>query len=158
MPNATSLPPLTPREFIAFVRAKLGEGYLLTKFHVDRRTLQRWVSDERYVGEEGTRKNPVEKFEEILRDLSERGHEMESIAIVGRLAAIVGCDLELPWSKEPDKQTVADECLDDYPALTRFHQAVRGTEGTDVVRHLRDMAVQEIRETFERYIRGDDRQ
>lgn len=158
MPHATGLPPLTPREFIAFVRAKLGEGYLLTKFHVDRRTLQRWVSDERYVGEEGTRKNPVEKFEELLRDLSERGHEMESMAIVGRMAAIVGCDLVAACHGDPDKQTVADECLDDYPALTRFHQAVRGSEGSDAVRHLRDMAVQEIRETFERYARGDSSQ
>lgn len=158
MKDATGLPPLTPREFIAFVRAKLGEGYLLTKFHVDRRTLQRWIADERYVGEEAIRKNPLEKFEETLRDLMDRGHEADARAIVGRLAAIVGCDLELPWSKEPDKQTVADECLDDYPALTRFHQAVRGTEGTDAVRHLRDMAVQEIRETFERYARGDSSQ
>ena len=85
--------PLTPREYFNFLQAKFGKTYLTKKFNVRDHAVERWTADEKYVGEESVRKNPIEKIEETLHDLMDRGHLVEAQAMVARWARIVGCEV-----------------------------------------------------------------
>jgi hypothetical protein len=70
-----------------------------------------------------------------------------------RQARLLGCELCSRDAVDPNCSTVEDECLDDYPALTRFHQAIREKAGTEEVLHYCTAAKKDIDETMELYLR-----
>jgi len=151
MPSPTTLPPLTPREYFNFLQAKLGKTYITKKFNVGERAVERWTADEKYVGEESVRKNPIEKIEETLRDLMERGYATEAQAMVARWARLVGCEVVDCEAVTPDRQDLPSECLDDYPPLTAMHQAINERKPIELVRFLAHEAKREIDETVALY-------
>lgn len=58
----------------------------------------------------------------------------------------------VPDGAAPDHDSVQEECLDDYAALTLFTQSVRGGDHPGVVRQAADKAIREIEETLTAYI------
>lgn len=147
-------PPINTWQFFHSCRKLFGDAFLQRLFQRSLRQLQRWASDPAFA--DSHEPNPIDRYEVLLSRLMEIGRDDIARASVARLAEIVDCDLVVPCPNEPDKETIAEECLDDYPALTKFHQAVRDGSQRDEARHLRDMAVREVRETFERFSMGDE--
>jgi hypothetical protein len=83
-----------------------------------------------------------------LEKLMERGRADFARAAVDYLAAIVGCALVCD---HPDKDNLAEECLDDLPALAAFHTSLRENQPRAVVRELCRKAKQDIDESLALY-------
>ena len=83
----------------------------------------------------------------FFREIRNQGYEEEARAGVNYLAEAVGCRLAETNRPEPDKDSKWDECLDDYPALTDFHNAVRQGKSWAEICHLAEQAKREIDET-----------
>lgn len=81
----------------------------------------------------------------------ERGRTDFARAAVDYLAGIVGCTLVCDGEIHPDKETLADECLDDLPALAEFHTALREGQPLPVVRELCRKAKHDIDESLAIY-------
>lgn len=144
--------PLTPREFISAARDLLGDTFLIKLFKVTRRSLDRWAANWRYVDEDSIRENWIEKHEKVLKYLLKEPGGLEiARALVARHAEIVGCELAVKTGILPDKTTMEAECLDDYPAITGFHESIRNMEPIPRVRHLWAEAKRELDETITFY-------
>jgi len=151
--NRTAIP-ITPRDFLTHSRDLLGDTWVVKLFSVGIRSLNRWTAKRPYVDEEGIRENPIEKYERLLEQLAKVPGGLDiARASVDRLAAIVGCELAATGpSLAPDKDTIEAECLDDYPALTEFHQAMQDGAPEEVVRDKKRLAVIEINQTEAFYL------
>ncbi|MBW2342475.1 MAG: hypothetical protein JRF53_00420 [Deltaproteobacteria bacterium] len=151
-------PPLTPRGFISAFRDLVGDTYLIKLFGLSPhknsgpRSLCRWTAKRPYVDEDSIRENWIEKHEKVLKRLLQEPGGLEiARALVARHAYIVGCELSVKTEILPDKATMEDECLDDYPAITRFHESIRDINPVPRVRHLWTEAKRELDETLAFY-------
>ena len=152
MSKETSAPPVNHREWLSNVRDLLGDTYLKGLFGISVRTLQRWVAKWPHVGEDSVRKNFIDRIEELLRRLgNEPGGIDYARAIVSRFAHLVGCEIRVKETVTPDKATIEEECLDDYPAVMKLHEAVRAERELPVVEDCGDAARLEIEETLALY-------
>lgn len=156
MPTETT--PLTPREFISEFRNLVGDTYLVKLFNLSvhagsgRRSLNRWTAKLPYVDEDSIRENWIEKHERLLQRLIiEPGGLEIARSLVARHADIVDCDLASRTTPNPDKTTIEEECLDDYPGMVEFHEAIRGNESIAAVKHLLSKAKRELDETLTLY-------
>ena len=52
---------------------------------------------------------------------------------------------------QPDRDDIRDECLDDQPAQTKFHEAVRARKSPEVVQFLMEELMDELRQTYQLY-------
>lgn len=53
---------------------------------------------------------------------------------------------------QPDRDDIRDECLDDQPAQTKFHEAIRELKSPDVVKFLMEELMEELRQTLQLYV------
>jgi len=145
-------PPLEPREFISAARHLLTDTFFIKLFKVGPRSLNRWTAKWRYVDEDSIRENWIEKHEKVIEHLlMEPGGMAMARALVARHAHIVGCELAVRAEIVPDKITMEEECLDDYPAITAFHESIRDKEPVPAVRYLWMEAKREMDETLTLY-------
>lgn len=144
------LPPLQSYQFFSSCRRLLGDSFLQKRFKRSLREIQRWSADPRYA--EDTDRNPMDRYEVLLERLMELGRDDVARAAVARQAHLVGCELRCLDPVMPDAVSMEAECLDDYPAITRFHEALRSGEQLEVVRHLWQRAKKELDETFEMFV------
>ena len=139
------LPPLTSWEFFLFCRKALGISFLQQIFKRGLTEIYRWSRDPEFTAD--SKRNPLDRLRLLLKEMRNQGHEREARAGVNYLAEAVGCRLRETNRPKPDKDSYWDECLDDYPALTAFHDAVRqGKEWAEIC-HLAEEAKREIDET-----------
>jgi len=147
-----NFPPLTPRQFFHFCRAKLGKTYLGKKFRVDERTVERWTADERFVGEESVRKNPLEKICECMEDLIAYGHLYEVRGILCAMAEMSGCRIapieELEIEDEAD---IRDLMLNNDQGMQLLHMAMRQWMHPRKIRMLASAVITEIEESVRKY-------
>lgn len=145
------LPPLKTWEFFSACRQILGMSDLQKVFKRAQAEIYRWGANPDTNAD--TARNPLDRYEHLLGKLMELGREDMARAVVARQASIVGCELSCLEHVVPDAPTVEAECLDDYPALTIFHAAVRNGDSPEVVRHLWQQAKRELDETYQSYAR-----
>lgn len=148
-------PPLESWQFYSSCRRILKDSFLQTLFKRSLREIQRWSADPRYASD--TDRNPLDRYEFLLDRLMELGRADIARASVARQAHIVGCELRCLDPVEPNANSIEAECLDDYPALTQFHEAVRQSRTPDLVRHLWQEAKRELDETFTLYSKENGR-
>ena len=146
------LPALNPRQFLKACNRVFGLSFMIKFFNVSERTYAAWRSNPINVDENSIRTNYLEKHEQLLELLMEEldGAEIAK-GIVTKHANIVGCDLSEISYPTPDKATIEEECLDDYPILVRFHTAIRNKEALAVVEYLGSESRKEISETVMKY-------
>jgi hypothetical protein len=92
----------------------------------------------------------------VIEALAEIGRMDIARAGVEMLAQKTGCELRVIDLPVPDC-TLDDECLDDYPVLVRFHDAIRREDEKEVVRRLWQEAKGELDETFASYMLSVER-
>lgn len=143
--------PFTPRNWLASIREIFGDSYIIKLFHIEIRTFQRWTAKRPYVSEESIRENYIEKHDQILKRLMSEGYTDIARAIVAHHGEITGCTINPITEVSPDKTDLCEEMLDDYPAVTKLHAAILNNATIDEVRHLSQMAKQELDETVELY-------
>ena len=142
--------PVAPWEWYSGAIYHLGKSVVLKIWNCSGRTLERWSADPAYA--ESTTKNPLGMLGITLEKLMEKGRADFARSAVDYLAAIVGCSLVCDGEIKPDKDTLADECLDDLPVLAELHTAMRDNKPLPVVRELAGKAKQEIDESLAFYM------
>jgi len=121
-------------------------------YGVSTRQVERWSADPDTT--ESHARNPIDRYETLLKKLIERGEDEIAAIAVARQARLLGCELSACDAVvTPNGVSVEDECLDDYPALTRFHTAIREKADPEQVLHLCTSAKKDIDETMELYFR-----
>ena len=144
------IPPLTTWQFFHAVRKVLGEAFLQKLYKKSPRQIYRWSANPDYC--EDVEKNPLDRLIVLIKKLAEVGREDIALAALRILADILDCDVVPRSHPIPDKPTIADECLDDYPAIVAFHKAIEEEEPPNLVRYKLREAVKELEETMEKYI------
>ena len=139
------LPPLASWEVFLFARKTLGITFLQKIFSIGHTEIYRWSRDPDFTADSA--RNPLDRLKLLFKEMKNQGYEDEAKAGVNFLAESVGCRIAETNRPEPDKDSKWDECLDDYPALTDFHDAVRQGKSWAEICHLAEQAKREIDET-----------
>jgi len=157
MNNNVNVQAMTARQFLMAATTLFGTKYMHKLYKVSKRCFYTWIADEKYVGGDSSiRANYIEKHEELLKELMTDPEGVEiARALTARHASLTGCDIVLKEVVTPDKETIEQECLDDYPALTRLHTAISEKKSSDLVEHLGRRVKQEIDETVVSYQSGE---
>lgn len=148
-PTIKPVPPTSPRSWLAAVRNIVGKDYFKSLFCIQDRTATRWIAQRPYVAEESVRSNYLENHETLLTRLMDDGYETIARAIVAHHAHLVGCELVRSTASVPDRDTIEDEMLDDYPALTEYHRAIRTGSSIDAIIELKNRVIDELNQTLE---------
>ena len=144
-------PPLKTWQIYSAAIHHLGKGYLTRLHGVTGRNVERWAADPDTT--ESHQRNPIDRYEALLKRFVEFGADDVARIAVARQANLVGCELRDKNRVDPDGVSMEDECLDDYPPLTRFHAAIREKGSPEEVLHFCQAAKNEIDETMEYYLR-----
>lgn len=146
------IPPLDARQFLKACNRVFGLSFMIKFFNVSERTYAAWRANPANVDEGSIRTSYLEKHDLLLKILMDEPDGVElARGITTKHANIVGCDLFERGPVEPDKSTMEEECLDDYPILTRLHTAIRQKQPMVVVEYLGSESIKEISETVEKY-------
>jgi len=96
------------------------------------RMIDYWAQDPDFSAE--TKRNPLDRLEELLRRLCESGEREAAMAALRILAHATNCYIRERSEVTPDKETLAEEIVDDLPCLVDFHRALQGTDLEEVDR------------------------
>jgi len=129
----------------------LGKTFLTSLYKVSPRQVDRWSCDPDF--SDSAQSNGIAKYEHILKELVKIGEARAARCAVRRQARIVECFLTPMGDSEPDKSTLSDEMLDDFPAVVRLHDAIRNRKDEIVVRDLLSEAKEELNQTFTSHVR-----
>jgi hypothetical protein len=139
-------PVLTTYQFFHACSKVLGYSFLQKLYRRSLRQIYRWGADPAFC--EDTEANPLDRLKVIFTRLAEIGREDLALQGLKILAEAIDYDI-IPNNKViPDKQSIEQECLDDYPALTMYHEAIRSNDDLRKIAYLKDKAKIEIEETF----------
>jgi len=141
--------PVAPWEWYSGAIYHLSKTAVLKIWNCSERTLERWSADPATT--ESITKNPLGMLGITLEKLMERGRVDFARAAVDHLAAIVGCSLVVDGDVVPDKDNLAEECLDDLPALAKLHTAMHENQPMPIVRELAAKAKHDIDEDLALY-------
>lgn len=148
------LPPLKTWQFFRACRKTLGNSFMQKLYNRGLRQLHRWSADPDFC--EDHERNPLDRLKILLARLNEIGREDVALSAVEMLAQAIGCEIcRNGEAVVPDQETIEAECLDDYPALVEFHQAVKDGADEVMVRHYWQAAKRELDETYHRYQQGE---
>ena len=146
-------PPFNTWQFFSGCIYHLGKTTMNKLYQVGERTIERWSADPATTAT--SKRNPLDRYEDLLSMLMERGKKDVARTAVGRQAAIVGCELNVVGlGVKPDKETVEEECLDDYPVVIEFHDSIRRKARPEEVVKLCKAAERELEETKVKYLQN----
>jgi hypothetical protein len=143
-------PPIDPHEWFSGSIYHLGKSSMLKIWNVSERTLERWSADKAMTA--SVTKNAVDMLGVTLEKLMEKGKADFARSAVDFLAKIVGCQLVCTTDAAPDKDSIAEECLDDLPIVAALHRAIIANKPEAIVRGLLSKAKQELDEDYQAYV------
>jgi hypothetical protein len=141
--------PVKTWQFYHACKHHIGMATVQKLFKVSPRQIDRWACDPDFA--ESSQRNPMDRYETLLKKLMELGAVDVARSVVDRQASIVGCGLVENTEICPDKATLADELLDDLPALADFHSAIRHNADIAIVRDLHRKAKHDLDESLAAY-------
>ena len=144
-------PPLRSWQVFSAGIYHLKKDFLANLFGVSLRQVERWAADPDTTSSH--QRNPLDKVEAMTRAFMSRGQVEIARIMAARLAYAVNCELHDIDPADPDAESIQHECLDDYPPITLFHDAINKGKGIEEVRHLWQACKRELDETFELYLR-----
>lgn len=153
MAQKTPSIPVKTWQFYHACMHHLGIAVIQKLFKVSPRQIYRWACDPDFA--ESSQRNPMDRYETLLKKLMALGAVDVARAVVDRQARIVGCGLIDDGEIHPDKQTLGDELLDDLPALADFHTAIRHHADIAIVRDLCRKAKHDLDESLAMYEAGE---
>ncbi len=144
---SAKFPPLKSWQFFHSCRKVLGESFLQKLYKRSLTQIYRWSADPNLCAD--TERNPLDHLEAILLRLSEIGRPDIAQAAVSILADAVGCELRCLEPVIPEEISIEEKCLDVYPVLINFLEALRKEESPDVIRHLWQQSKRTLDEAYE---------
>jgi len=95
--------------------------------------------------------NPVDLILDLFERLRQAGRRDVAVGLVRVLADVIACDVVERGSVVPDKNSVAEECLDDLAPLADLHEAIRRGRSVATVKALAGVVKQEVDEDVAAY-------
>ena len=135
--------PIKTWQFHNACKILLGMTSLTKLFKISPRQIDRWACDPDFT--ESSQRNPMDRYEALLKKLMEIGSFDMARRAVDRQARIVGCELRCT-DVVPDKESIQDELLDNLPALAEYQESVRAKKPIGVIRSLAQKVITEIEE------------
>ena len=137
--------PVKTWQFFNACKQNIGITALTKLFKVGPRQIDRWACDPDFT--ESSQRNPLDRYESLLKKLMDLGVDDIAMAAVDRQARIVGCTLRVN-RPVADKATIAEVLLDNLPALAAYQEAARPGSGQpiEVIRQKARALIKEIEE------------
>ncbi len=135
--------PVETWQFFNTCKQHLGISTLTKLFVISLRQVERWACDPDYTI--SSQRNPLDRYEALLKKLMDLGVDDIARAAVDRQARIVGCTLH-EKCVVPDKDSIVEELLDNLPALAEYQEAVRSEQPIAVIREKARFLIREIEE------------
>jgi len=123
--NQEVTPVLKSWQFFLSCRKVLGDSFLVSLYNRGMRQIYRWSADPDFTSKVGYERNPLDRIKTLLVRLTEIGRTDVAVSGLSILAHAIDYEVTPINSPLPDQQTVEAEMLDDYPALLKFHEAIR---------------------------------
>ncbi len=98
-------------------------------------------------------RNPIDRLKLMFEQLMEAGEGELVRSSLNMLAEPIGCRVKPVGTPEPDKDTVEEECLDDFPELTELDRLISRREHPRIVRRQAERVKQEVDETMVSYMK-----
>jgi hypothetical protein len=130
----------------------LGMPALERIFRVGHKQLYKMMRNPDYDGD--STRPVIQRVRIMLHDLNEAGGAELAHAMLDYMAEALGRHTVPNATGTPDKGDVLAECLDDYPPLTKMHNAIQAGADLREVQALAEDAKSEIDETVVSYIQG----
>jgi len=135
--------PVATWQFYNACKVNLRMETLTKLFKISPRQVARWACDPDYT--ESSQRNPMDRYEVLLKKLMEMGSEDIARAAVDRQARIVGCELKSSCVV-PDKGNIQDELLDNLPAMAAYQDAIITKQPIEKIRILKMNLITELEE------------
>ncbi len=126
----------------------LGVTNLQKIFSRGRTQINRYCMDPRYAD---AQRNPLDRLIAMFELALEAGGRETVRAALNMLAKPLGCRVQEVEEPVPDKATVEEECLDDYPELVELNRLITERRHPDEVRRQAEITIREIGETCTLY-------
>ncbi len=149
--------PIATWGFFKAFTSHLRKETLTRIYGVGDRQVARWAADPSATAENSHAKNPIDKYETLLKEMS-KDKECAKIArlAVERQADIVGCRLVRKEFPEPDKETVREECIDDLKVLANYHEVLLDPKSKKItVRNALTRLINELEQNYVRWCRAN---
>ena len=141
------IPPLTTWEFFKFVHKTMGVTYLQKVFSIGHNQICRWQRNPDVEYGDKSARNPLDRYEVILRDLMDDGLVDVARAAVMRQALIVGCSLVPTDCPTPNQPTIELELLDNEQVKAVYNEVLLNPRSTlEEAMHATDKLIDEIRQ------------
>jgi hypothetical protein len=139
-------------EMMLEAKDALGMPALERIFKVGHKQIYKQMRNPDYSGDSA--RPVIQRVRMLLHDLDKAGADTLSLAMLNYMAEPLGMHCIPNAVAEPDKPTLAEECLDDLPALVALHKAMMHGEDPRTVEALHAEAVQELDQTITKYREG----
>ena len=123
--------PVKTWQFFSACKQNLGMSSLAKLFKRSPRQIDRWACNPDFA--ESSQRNPMDRYETLLKKLMNLGVDDIATAAVDRQAKIVGCTLRASVVCSSEKSIEA-ELLENLPALADYHEAVQGKKPLPIIR------------------------
>lgn len=148
MKNKETLNAVETWELMLCARNLIGATELQKIFQRGQTQINRYCSSP--ITEDHQR-NPLDRMHLMFASLCECGGEEIVKAAVNHLAEIINCRVIELEDIKPDKSTVEEECLDDYPEKVALDSLIVANEHPEKVRRQGERTCREIMETVISY-------
>lgn len=144
-----SPPPVESWEIMLRCRDTVGATQMQKIFSRGQTQINRYCMSPLY-GD--AQRNPIDRLGLLFEQLVEAGEQETVRAALNILAEPIGCRVQPTETPVPDKATVEEECLDDYPELTELDRLIGRREHPRIVLRQAEQVKQEVDETLVRYV------
>ena len=96
-------------------------------------------------------RNPLDRLKLMFEQLVEAGEGELVRSSLNILAESIDCRVKPLGNPKPDKDTVEEECLDDFPELTELDHLIARREHPRIVQRQAERVKQEVDETMVSY-------
>ncbi len=127
MDRKPSRPPFSTWEFFSACIHYLGKAALTSLYQRGERQIERWSANP---DTSESQRNPIDRYEVLLKKLMEEGHKDIAQTVVARQADIVGCILTDKDYPEPDKETLELELIDDLAFKAQYDKVLLNPKST----------------------------
>ncbi|MCP4349624.1 MAG: hypothetical protein GY795_29435 [Desulfobacterales bacterium] len=127
MDRQPSRPPFSTWEFFSACIHYLGKSALTSLYQRGERQIERWSANP---ATSENQRNPIDRYEVLLKKLMEEGHKDIAQTVVARQADIVGCVLTDKNYPEPDKETLELEIIDDLTFKAKYDKVLLDSKST----------------------------
>lgn len=118
------------------------------------RLIDYWAQDPAFCAD--PKRNPIDRMEMLLQALDKEGLRPVAVALIRLLAGAIDCKVVDRRKVVPDKETLQEEIIDDFPFLAEYQKALQGDD-LEAVDHAEEELRRELAENRVRFIEQVER-